>query len=167
MLALSGHGQGVIVSANTTDTRILDWRTGEPVEPGIYTIGLYAGAAGSSESQLTLIATTGINPLSFLKGVFNHGTVALPGISGPAAVQIKAWENEYATYEDAVYHGDLCVGKSPVLSVPAVLGLALPGDIVADGGFAGFYVCVPEPSSLILSLLGVFGGLIFLYGRKH
>lgn len=169
LITWQGYGQGTILFANTTTTRIIDWRTQQPVDPGFLTVGLYAGLAGSTEDQLELVATTAISPLSFLKGVFSGGIVTLDGITETAAFQVKAWSNTFATFEDAFIsgRGDVCLGQSDLLTTRLGGGIIPAGDIVSDGGFGGFSVCIPEPSTITLCFLGFLGATVLIRRRPR
>jgi hypothetical protein len=170
MVAVQGYSQGTILFANGTDSRIIDGRTGAASFPNIYTVGLYVGSASASEGELNLVATTTISGLSFLRGVFSGGDVILDGISGTAAFQVKAWDNAFASYEEAAATGraDVWVGSSALLTTAlGDGGLVAPGDIVADGGFSGFTTSpVPEPSTIAFGILGGIGAMVLLRRRK-
>jgi hypothetical protein len=173
LIAVQGYSQGTLIFANgtTPDTRIRDGRTGAPAAANTYTVGLYFGAGTISDvDQLNLGPTTGISPLSFLAGVFSAGTVTLDGVENTASVEVRAWDSAFATYEEAwdSGRGDVYVGRSGLLTVPLGDGSSiLPGDIVADGGFAGFTTQpVPEPSTIAFGILGGIGAMVLLRRRK-
>lgn len=169
MLAVHGYSQGTCIFANTTDTRIIDGRTGANAPANSYTIGLYYGAVGTAADLLTMGPTTGISPLGFLAGVFNGGTVMLDGVTSMATVEVRVWDNSFASYEEAFATGSSStyVGRSGAFEVPLGGGTVLPGDIVADGGFAGLTTSpVPEPSTIALGILGGLGAMVLLRRRK-
>jgi len=105
--------------------------------------------------------------------VFNGGqlatTVSIPGVTGggPATVQLRVWYNANSTITSwAAALASTCrVGWSPTLNLLSTgdpLGLP-PTNPVSLTGLRGFYLCVPEPSSL--ALVGLAAGMMAL--RRH
>jgi hypothetical protein len=104
--------------------------------------GLYAGPAGSTEEQLTLLA-----PIVGFRGGVAAGYVA-PGISSsrtvpgvepgaPAVAQVRVWDAgvpDMATYEDAValaHTRGVYLGKSALVNIPALGGGGMPPSVPA------------------------------------
>ena len=165
MMTLAGDAlsQGTILFANNTDTRLIDYFTGEPMQPNVYKIGLYYGPLGSTGDRLALLATTGISPLGFLAGVFSGGTVTLPDVNtgDQVVVQVRSWDNAYASYEEAADGLDWTIACSELLIVTTGGGIMFPGDIV-EAGFTGVTFKIPEPSTKALGLLGGLAVLVVL-----
>lgn len=88
--------------------------------------------------------------------------IAVPGLplGGSGVAQLWVWQSSFSSFEAAMAAGS-CVGKSAVFAIttggqgepPAV-----PGNLV---NFKGFMVCIPEPSTIALGLLGAASLLFF------
>jgi hypothetical protein len=182
--SLSSFAQGRVNFGNTVTTEITNQFTGERLwgPAGTYEFGLYMGAAGSTESQLTLIATT-LNPSTWTSatfagsGLFSGGTVLLPTTIGGVdtssgatfAFMVKGWSaNLGSSYEAALLSANIdatsWVGKSalgfvvptvsPNPSIPGLFGTS-PGQI------QGLLPFIPEPSTFALGGLGAVALLLF------
>ena len=168
-LAALTYGQSSFTGfANNPTQPVVDGATGAPASPGIYTVGLYWGLAGTDPGSYELAATAPV--VNF--GVFNNGgqPVELP-VAGGTSIQVvvKAWTGAFASYEDALSQGTAndWVGVSdatnPYATAPA--GSPFP-NLVIQGGWTGFEtVPVPEPSTVVLGLLGGLGALVLLRRR--
>jgi hypothetical protein len=124
---------------------------------------LYAGPAGAAETALTAQGTAA----SFLsQGFFSAGTVQVTGVAGgaQAALQVRAWDGAFATYEAAVAANGK-FGKSSVLTL-ALGGAGSPPSTPANlTGLSSFTLTqVPEPGTLALGVLGA--AALFLRRRK-
>jgi len=164
MISLSGYAQGTVNFANIVpaagiNAKITGWN-GEGWTGPNYLVQLYAGPAGSTDSQLMAISP----PARFLDGpgagYFSAGTRTLPNVApgAPAVVQVRAWDvTTGATWETATVKG-----VSALLNVAATGGGSppvLPANLV---GLQGFSI-IPEPTAVPLALLG---GLALLFQRR-
>jgi len=175
LTAVGAFAQGQINFANTSTTLITTTSGGTTASisgAGNYTIGFYAGPAGSAESALTL-AGTALN--GALAGRFSGGNpYPLPSPTYPAgttiAFQVRAWSTAAgSSYEAALASGNAgnFAGKSAVGSVsPTAPPATVPGIFgVGAGQVGGFTLTpVPEPSSIALGLLGL--GAVALFRRR-
>ena len=161
------YGQSFTGYANNPTQQIIDGATGGPAGNN-YTTGLYWGLEGSDPGAFELAATAPVINL----GLFNNGgnPVELP-VPGDTSVQvvIKAWTGAFSSYEDALANGGASdwVGASdptvPYLTAGA--GAPFPS-IVIQGQWQAFEtVPVPEPSTVVLGLLGGLGALVLLRRR--
>jgi hypothetical protein len=167
-------GQGTINFSNGTamDQRIYE-------TPGVlalvgtkYMFGLYYAPDGTTDQSqfIQLGASTGIaGPEGSRTGIFTGGNrtapTAVPG--GFGMFQVRGWESAYGnTYEAVLSSGQpACVGKSNIVRVdtgnPTTVPPETPASLVNGTGFRGFIICIPEPSTTLLSAMGV--GAILLY----
>jgi hypothetical protein len=137
---------------------------------GAYVAQLYYGAPGSPEDALTAVQSPASNfrvSTTTNPGTWSGGTRTLAGFAEGAAValQVRVWNTadgaDYAT-AFAKNAGNF-TGKSSIFSytVPAA---GSPPAAYLMTGFQGFSVAVPEPSVIVLGILGA--GAFLLRRRK-
>jgi len=131
-----------------------------------YTVALFAGPAGSTESALQLATTTTFRTgTSLPAGTFFTMTLPIPGVgSGQvAALQVRAWDNVGGTVSswaqvlanNAVARGTSALFASAPLGGPNPAGgpPITPPEML---GWTSFNIYqVPEPSVLALGALGL------------
>jgi hypothetical protein len=141
---------------------------------------IYAGAAGSTESQLVFVGPATGFASGATAGYITIGSVTIPFIpqGAPAVVQIRAWDalsSTAATYESALATAGAYVGKSQLYSIASLGGPgdpiggsspATPATIPNQVGFGiepagGFGECVvPEPSQVAFALIFIVTALL-------
>jgi hypothetical protein len=181
--SLSSFAQGRVNFGNTTTTEITNGITNTRLwgPAGTYEFGLYMGAQGSAEGQLTLVATT-LNPASWTSatfggsGLFNGGTILLPSIAGvdtsggaTLAFMVKGWlAADGSSYESALLNGGWMNGKSGMgFVIPTVSpNPSIPGLFGTGPGQVQSFVMpiIPEPSTFALGGLGM--GALLLFRRR-
>jgi len=153
-----------------------------------YSVALYWGLAGTTDDRnmvqlgasTSLLGTTGGAATSPAGTYFGGGrTVTGQAVNGPVlAFQVRGWSTSAgSTYEAAVASGASRIGKGPIFTLktknpsdatelnpnlyqaPGYTGFALA--LVGDGG-----CYVPEPSSIMLTLLGTAALLLFRRKRS-
>lgn len=168
VFAVQGYSQGTINFANNSNTRLIDGQTGANAASGSYTVGLYYGLPGSSETELDLVATGSISPLAALAGIYTGGTVMIDGVlsGNPVVVQVRAWEPAFASYEDQIAANAGWVGSSDLITVTLGGGTTAPASL-PNAGLTGFTTSpVPEPSTIAFGILGGIGAMVLLRRRK-
>ena len=178
VLAVNVFGQGQVVFRNTPSTPVVDFTTGSAAATGVALAGLYYTTDLASTPDLDipndgwiLAATTAITPVPTFAGVYSGGTVTITGLPEGTAVllQVRAWSAAYADYE-AAWAGASdqptpLVGGSNVMQVSLGGGsLPVPNISTIVEGFT--ITPVPEPSTLVLGLLGGLGAMVLLRRRK-
>ena len=120
-------------------------------------VALYVG------DSMTPVATGAIQA----SGFFNLGTVNTGLAAGATGTfQIKAWETAFgATYQEASAVVGALVGESSAFSMAVGNDAAvppLPAPNMVAGGYEGFglVAVVPEPSTIVLGILGAAALLI-------
>jgi hypothetical protein len=174
MVAGSLCAQGLVNFRNAPAGAVIDGTTGSPAAAGVALAGLYyntdLGAAPNLDvaNDGWLLASTTAVVGSFGGGIYSGGNTAIPGVAGATEVllQVRAWSEAYASYEEAFNGGGL-VGGSNVMNVT----LARPGTTDPVPSLAslvsGFTITpVPEPSTIVLGLLGGLGAMVLLRRRK-
>jgi hypothetical protein len=141
-----------------------------------FRIGLYAGAAGTPASGLTLVGLATNQANAALAGQFTGGnpfTVnGLGGAGTTIAFQLRGWSFASGlSYEEAAAAAPgALLGVSGLGSTTLGGGTTPPGALwtaTNPNGITGFTVSggiVPEPSSIALGLLGL--GAIALFRRR-
>jgi hypothetical protein len=170
VVAVSGnaYSQGTIGFANNPLVPITDMTTGSATGPNT-TVGLY-WTENTSESNLDNLELGGTTPI-FTSGIFNNGGAALTlgaATGTPVLVEIRAWDNGAASYEEALAIGTGNAGRSGALNIVSLGGgpTAAP-NLVIQGGFSGFAITpIPEPSTIALGILGGLGAMVLLRRRK-
>ena len=172
--SVSLRAQGTVNFAN--DDRpahlVTNFCTLQPVVAGTtFMAALYFAPDGTlDESQFQQLGpSTGF----VFPGIFSGGTRTAPvtPIGAPGLFQVKVWETAFgSTYEEALaappQNGRIALlGKSTILRVDTADPLGTPQPSPLLPGLQGIYVgtpeaCVPEPSTIVLSLLGPACGLI-------
>jgi hypothetical protein len=138
---------------------------------GTYVAQLYFGAAGSPETGLQPVTS---NPPSAFRvatttnpGTWSGGTRTLTGfdVGATVALQVRVWNTADGSDYGAAFlkNNGLFTGKSSIFSytVPAA---GSPPAAYLMTGFQGFSVAVPEPSVIVLGILGA--GAFLLRRRK-
>lgn len=179
-VAVSAFAQGQLQFKNGATSRVIDGQTGVAALTGVYTAGLYYTVLDDVVPDVpntlvpndgwSLAATTPVinNPIAGA-GQYSGGTITLSNPETAAAevvlVQVRAWSNQYASYE-AAFNARAWVGHSDVLSV-SLGGGAIPAPSIAALGISGFTTSlVPEPSTVVLGLLGGLGAMLLLRRRQ-
>ena len=167
---LSALGQGTVNFANFPGTSRIFLPNGTTLAPlGSLNVALYWGPSNTSDAQLTQIG--GLGGIAPIAGVFSSGTRTTgSGTAGGATgrFQVWAWSTGFNSYAEALASGDSSkyIGKS--LSFDNATGnpsAQPPGTPAALTGLTSFSVApVPEPSTIILGLLGA--GALLLRRRK-
>jgi hypothetical protein len=177
-LNIYGQGVGIVsfTSVGAPDAKRIQDPTGAFASGSAYRAALYWGAATETDdrnltqigSSTTLLASTGAGTY------FGGGrTITTPGstVNGPVlAFQVRAWTSGHgATYEEALQNGAAFVGRNPIFTLktkdPANVLETTP-NLYQATGYQGFRLTpVPEPSAIVLGVLGV-GTLLMLRRRK-
>ncbi len=166
LLPLVAAGQGHIVWQNSSATAITNINTGQRVETNLIRVGLFVNyntVANWLDSGWSHQATT-----SFAApGIFLGGNITLNGFPAgtPIAVQTRAWDARFSTWE-AGFAGPWGVGWArPAVSWPIVLtptAAASPPPTIVASGFEPFWkhtAPIPEPSVLcLLAAVGLWIG---------
>ena len=166
-LAALTYGQGVTGYANNPTQPIIDGATGAPAGNN-YTTGLYYGLPGTDPGAFELVGTAPVISL----GVFNNGglPIEVPEPGGTSIqVVIKAWTGAFASYEEALANGganDWVGVSNPTVPYNLASAGSPPPSLLIQGQWTGFEtVPVPEPSTVVLGLLGGLGALVLLRRR--
>jgi len=179
-VAVSAFAQGQLIFKNGTTSRVIDGKTGLAALSGVYTAGLYYTVLddqvpdvpnpGVPNDGWSLAATTPVisNPIAG-GGQYSGSTITLSDPATAAAevvlVQVRAWEAQYASYE-AAFNARGWVGHTEVLSVTLGGGALAPPSLAAIGISGMTTSPVPEPSTVVLGLLGGLGAMILLCRRQ-
>lgn len=174
-IAASSYGQGTVIFGSGGTKRVQDAETGMNVLPGTTIAGLYynlntaaiADASVANDGWL-LAGTTPVSTGSAsLYGTFAGGTLTLDGTGTGQAVafQIRAWSAGFATYE-AAFLGGAKAGHSTQFQLSLGGGTTAPPN-TSSGAWTTFAVSVvPEPSTVVLGLLGGLGAMVLLRRRS-
>jgi hypothetical protein len=185
LLAVNVFAQAKLTFANTSAKAVIDSRTGAAVAAGVAKAGLYFStdlgaianpdaATDSFQLAIQFLGTTQIPagapavvPIgATLAGVFLGGQVTVTGIADPTAVlvQVRAWSSQYNTYAEA-FNANAYVGHSNVMNIQLVTGTTPPNS--TSGPIVSFTISpVPEPSTVLLGLLGGLGAMVLLRRRS-
>jgi len=162
------HCQGTIIFANTPSTPVSWARYDRLVQTGEYVAGLYYTTDLTAQPdtdvpiddfQLATVVPISSNPL--FPGVYVGGLVAIPGVPGGTEVriQVRAWWAAYESYSEA-----WMLGRPPEdLGASNVGIVTLGGDTQPTPSTSSFVqgfavtAVVPEPSTLLLGLVGALG----------
>lgn len=168
-LSSTAYSQGQIGFANNPVTAGIKDMSGVNVGVGTTTVGLYWAAAATAGDPDSF-ELGGTAPIA-LPGTFNNGgsPLSLSASAGTAVlVEIRAWDNGAASYEEALALGTGNAGRSGVLTQMTLTAPpSSPENLVIQGGFRGFALSpVPEPSTIALGILGGLGAMVLLRRRK-
>jgi hypothetical protein len=173
MVAVSVFGQGQVNFNSTPSTAVYDQTTGAKVANGVATAGLYyttdLNAAGSIDPNipmdvLLIGSTTAVGGM--FAGVYSGGTVDIPDTDPgqEVLIQVRAWSNAYndyaAAWAAASDQPTPLVGASEVVTI-ALGGGSLPVPSLSAVVTSFTLTPVPEPSTLLLGLLGGLGAMVF------
>jgi len=134
-----------------------------------FTAGLYAGPSGTIWSSLALVPSTATFATGASAGYFFGGSHTIPGVpeGSVAAYQVRIWSSNFATWDLAwaAYQSGDPTAKVTVSwwngsGLPATVGTTPPlGGLSPTPNLVGLQpmsmFLVPEPSSLLLGLIGV------------
>jgi hypothetical protein len=143
-------GQGQVVFANSTITRITNCYTRLPLSNTVF-VGLYATpdltavTNQSAVAGMTLVFLTKTSSAQPFYGTFNGGFVTLPGMMNgqSIALQVRAWTTNYPSYEAAVANGGE-TAKSLIWIQTVAVPPNVPG-IISRWGFRPFLFPQCEP----------------------
>jgi hypothetical protein len=177
-LAISAGAQGALDFANGANSLVIDNDTGEAVGQGIVQAGLYyttdLGATPDPSiaddgwilipDSITPVTTS---PLSFLQGRFSKSPVTVTDAVGPdILVQARIWSVGYDTYALAMGSTDAKVSASDFGTLTLATGTN-PRQTTADIFVNPMELAlVPEPSTIVLGILGGLGTLFLLRRRS-
>ena len=169
LATLGCFAQGTINFSNTSASQVrcydLETRILNAAPAGAYTVGLWWAPAGTFDySQFEFVAgsATIIGPTD---GRFNGGTKTVNGIPPGAAVsvQVRAWETAAGSYDAAIGSGRW-FGMSQVFTVdtgdPTTVPPGTEGSLDVPE-FIGVFITCPEPSTVVLGILGLAACLAF------
>jgi len=187
---LHAQGSGIVTFSNvgaTPDRRILVYEGGVGGYAGAgYAIALYWGPAGTTDDRNMVqiggsagfLSTAGVGTGIFFGGgrTINTGQP----VNGPVlAFQARGWctaGGTITTYEQALASGMVATGKGPVFDLKTkdpTDATELTPNIGQAAGWRGFaimsldggHICIPEPSTIGLGVLGA--GLLMLLHRRR
>lgn len=183
LFAVSSYGQGLVNLNNSGTSRVIDGRTGAAAAQGVYVAGLYystdlnqaggtalAPAAGWTfiDASVTPVTTS---PLAALAGLFSKANVPVPNqpAGSKVVLQARVWSVAFPTYEEALANPAAWVGISNVMG--AGTGVTLGGGTTPVPSTSSFIqtfttVPVPEPSTVVLGVIGALGALSLLRRRQ-
>ena len=179
LTGISSYAQGTVAFANTSTTLVTTniGGVGGPVPAGnAFMVNLYYAQDGPQPSPSAL-TPLGAPVGFFLPGRFNGGNRTTPNTTAPgdfAWFDVRVWESVFgSSYEDAVAAPAMNVGGT---TRRAITGTSCPFriqtgtaagslPITQEGGFreidtTGFGFCIPEPSVIALSVLGLTGLMV-------
>lgn len=173
--------QGTVAFANNSSTRVCLFSGGFVPVGSTFQAELMFAPDGTAANMFDAVAIRLGAAANFgpIAGTFLGGTRTAP-TSTPGGIglfQVRVWETAYGTsYNDIIFRGDFRarIGKSDVIRVdtgdPTTIPPGTPVTLVGSG-LTGFTVgaplgadvpCIPEPSTIALTLLG---GLALLVRR--
>ena len=140
-----------------------------------YTMGLFAGPAGTTDpNSLVLVTTTTFRTANgdvLPAGLVMTRDVAIPGLAQGqiATLQIRVWDNEggaVTSWGQVLVSPTTARGATPLFDSPPLGGTGVPtADPPLMTGWTSFNIsAVPEPSVFALGLLGA--GAMVLLGRR-
>lgn len=184
LLAVNVFAQGKVTFANTSAKPVVDSRTGAAVAANVAKAGLYyttdlqatANPGLPTDAFQLAIQDTGTTQIPLgqnavvavggtLAGVFLGGTVYIRGVLDvDVLLQVRAWDRAYNTYAEAFSAGAY-VGASNVMQLKLATGTNPTPSI--SGPITSFTLTpVPEPSTVLLGLLGGLGAMVLLRRRS-
>jgi hypothetical protein len=173
LFAVSTYAQGTVTFNSTLQKRVSDSRTGTFIENGLAVAGLYFNTDLSATPDLTVPddgwQLASVTPVGgTFPGLYSGGTVTIDGqIEGTTLLfQVRAWSVGFASYAEAYATGDQNVVAGGSNTGALRLGGATAPDATSSFVQAFTVSPVPEPSTVVLGLLGGFGALVALRRRK-
>lgn len=184
LVTLNGYSQGIVGFNNTSATAVINSLTGAPAAANTLRVGLYYSldldARPNTDVADDSFTQAGTFTAVLAGGLFlgNTRTIPSPAAPGsPVLLQVRAWSNTFATYEEAfaasVANGTTLVGHSILMGSDPAMRVIMGGGTIAtpsltiQGGLTSFSVApVPEPSMIALSVLGGLGAMLLLRRRK-
>lgn len=184
LLAVNVFAQGKVTFANTSAKPVVDSRTGAAVAANVAKAGLYyttdlnaiANPALPTDAFLLAIQDTGTAQIPVgntavvpvggtLAGVFLGGTVYIRGVLDvEVLLQVRAWDRAYNSYAEA-FAANAYVGASNVMQLKLAVGTTPP--LSTSTPIQSFTLLpVPEPSTVLLGLLGGLGAMVLLRRRS-
>jgi hypothetical protein len=174
LLAVSSFAQGTVVFNSTSAQGVVDSQTGALAAPGVAIAGLYFTTdltaipdPQSPTDAFQLVGTTAVAPIAAFAGVYSGGTRMVPGVPEGTRVlfQVRAWSVGFATYAEALASG------APTQVGASNTGILTLGGNTPPSGTSSFVQSfditpVPEPSTVVLGLLGGLGAMLVLRRRK-
>ncbi len=173
LTGLNIKAQGCINFSNIgLDAPVINSLTGDKVIAGTtFAVTLYWAPDGVTDETLFAKFTPTVGFVS--PGLFDGGQVPLLSVplSGFVLFQVRAFETGYgSSYENALVapaqNGrQALVGKSNIVRIDTAMPTLPPDGCFSLTGLQGFALTVvPEPSTLILGLLGA--GISFLFSAR-
>ena len=167
VLTLSAHAQGTVNFANNAASAVSNAFTLARLPAGnSFLAQLYYGPAGTMNDSSFISVTN--PPVGFtLPGQILAGarSTTLPGgATGSFQIRVweavlgSTWESAYSTWLSGQYPASIGVGKSDIIQVvtgdPNGVPPGTPASLVT-AGLRGFYLGIPEPSTVALGAVGV------------
>jgi hypothetical protein len=181
LIAVNVFAQGQVTFNNTPSSAIIMSDTGVAPVGGRVIAGLYFNtdltavpdpSLTAPDDGFRLAATTPVTPNPIFAGVYSAGAVEIPGVPEASQVllQVRAWSVGFDDYNlaRADRNPETFIGASNLMG-PVTLGGPVTGiPISATSALVqGFTMTpVPEPSTVILGLLGGLGAMVLLRRRK-
>lgn len=164
LLAVGAWAQGTVnfvnyVPASGINAPVTDAADGAKLEGAGWKINLFAGPEGTAEGSLTAVGDPVVGFRSgAAAGYWSVISKTVNGVAGgsPAAMQVRVWDAQYASYDAAVAAGGKA-GKSGVFTTATGGGGTPPGPPLPMIGLTAFSVAgtvIPEPSTIALGMLG-------------
>jgi hypothetical protein len=175
LFAVSSFAQGTVTFNNTPTSAVIDSTTGARVQPNVAIAGLYfstdLGAVPDTsigDDGFQLAATTPIAPNALFAGVYSGGTKMVPGVPEGTQVlfQVRAWSVGFASYAEALASGAPTQVGASNTGILTVGGTSVPTPATSSFVTSFDITPVPEPSTVVLGLLGGLGTMLLLRRRK-
>ncbi len=178
LAAVNLYAQGVVTFANSaTLSPVIDIYTGQKIVAGsTFQAALFYAPDSATAPDMDAMVRIG-GPANFgpSAGAYSGGGRTTPASTAPGAYawfQVRVWETAYGATYDEVMAGTIFIngrlgkaGASNIFRSPTGNPPLLPAVVLANSGLQTMYVGIPEPSSLVLGLLGA--GALFLVRRRR
>jgi hypothetical protein len=139
-----------------------------------FQVGLYWAADGTTDESMFSLVGAGASVIN--NGLFTGGNRSIPSATGNAMFQVRGWTaafgTDYATgFAAGAQGGANKVGKGTIfratgLNDPDQAPTPLPPGAITQYGVIGLALTpVPEPSAIVLGIMGA-GALLLLRRRK-